>query len=296
MIILGTVQLGTAYGINNRSGKPDTKAATALVDAAWEGGVRMFDTAQAYGDSESVLGSAFRALGIGETAQVISKLPPDLSENDAGRLEGMIVASLEKLGCSSLYCLMFHREEHMALLNGNTAQALQSTLETGKVRLFGVSTYTPEAALDALRHPLVSVVQIPASIMDRRFESAGVFDFARAVGKQVHIRSAFLQGVLCMHPGEIPEYLAALRPFVAMFQAVCESKSLKPTALALAWLMDRYPEAHAIFGAETVAQVRENLDFLKQAGTIAPALRAALETVLPPQEASLLNPALWGKS
>ena len=39
-LVLGTAQLGMPYGIANRSGQPDASQARAIVEAAWEAGIR----------------------------------------------------------------------------------------------------------------------------------------------------------------------------------------------------------------------------------------------------------------
>lgn len=64
----------------------------------------------------------------------------------------------------------------------------------GRVQKIGISVYEPEAALEALNHPRVDVVQIPSSIFDRRFITAGVFEIAKTLKKELHVRSVFLQG------------------------------------------------------------------------------------------------------
>ena len=55
-MILGTVELGMAYGINNTQGKPSLEKSFEVLDAAWRGGIRELDTASAYGDSEEIIG------------------------------------------------------------------------------------------------------------------------------------------------------------------------------------------------------------------------------------------------
>ena len=57
-LVLGSVQLGLDYGAANRTGKPSHEAALRLVRRAAESGVKTFDTARAYGDSEERLGEA----------------------------------------------------------------------------------------------------------------------------------------------------------------------------------------------------------------------------------------------
>jgi aryl-alcohol dehydrogenase-like predicted oxidoreductase len=292
-LILGTAQLGLPYGIANRSGKPDMATATRLVQTAWEGGVRLFDTAQAYGASAEVFGAALRTLGLAGQALVISKLVPSLVATDAPNVPGMVHASLGLLGVSALHGLMLHREEQLDLLDGPLGVSLQNLVTTGIVRSLGVSVYTPEAAIRALRHPLISLLQVPASLFDRRFETAGVFTLAYELGKEVHVRSALLQGVLCMEPEALPTPLAPLGLALTAFHEICADHALPHAALALAWTLRRHPKAFILFGAETPGQVRQNLDMLDNADRLFPVLTTSLEAIMPPQTDTLLNPSLW---
>lgn len=291
-IILGTAQLGLTYGVANRTGQPDQATANLLIASAWEKGLRTFDTAYSYGVSETVLGKAFRTLGLAEP-NVVSKLPVIMGPGGKNMLKEIVASSLERLGLSSLYCLMLHEEKQLPLLDGALGDAVEEGLKDGLFHSFGISVYEPSSALAALRHPLISIVQIPANIFDRRFEAEGVFSLAAALGKELHIRSAFLQGVICMLPHELPASVARLAPFIWRLQELCTENRLSVASVALAWLLDRYIDAKILFGAETPWQVRENLDFLNRATDAIPDLRCIIDDILPPQTPSLLNPSFW---
>ena len=56
-ISLGAVQFGMDYGIANKDGKPSFKIAKNIIKKAKTIGISKIDTAQAYGDSESILGN-----------------------------------------------------------------------------------------------------------------------------------------------------------------------------------------------------------------------------------------------
>ena len=55
-IALGTVQFGLKYGIGNIKGRTNSVEVSKILDSAYSHGVRVVDTAQAYGESEKVLG------------------------------------------------------------------------------------------------------------------------------------------------------------------------------------------------------------------------------------------------
>lgn len=291
-LILGTVQLGLEYGIANTSGRPSQQQACEIVSAAYCHGVALYDTAQAYGESEKVLGAALRAVSI-SNPKIISKLSPSLSEQSCETMLKDVSRSLKLLDIPTLHCLMLHREEHLPLLDGEVGASLQSLVDAGVVNRIGVSVYTVDSALAALDSPLVSVLQLPASLFDRRFESAGVFAKAAELGKEIHIRSALLQGVLCMAPETLPPFLQVFSPYVMSLRTVCLEYEVSPAVAALAWVMNHYPHAYVLFGAETAAQVVENAAAVQwlQNG----ALMARLDSILPPQNEQLLSPIHWSK-
>jgi len=80
--VLGTAQLGSDYGIANNEGMPDQEKANGIVKVAWEEGVRVFDTAQAYGKSELVLGNALQRNGFSEEARINTNLNPEKRAED----------------------------------------------------------------------------------------------------------------------------------------------------------------------------------------------------------------------
>jgi aryl-alcohol dehydrogenase-like predicted oxidoreductase len=56
-IILGTVQFGLDYGINNKNGQMSEEEVFDILDLAKSTGISYLDTAAAYGNSEERIGS-----------------------------------------------------------------------------------------------------------------------------------------------------------------------------------------------------------------------------------------------
>ena len=75
---LGTVQFGLNYGIANISGQPTQDEVNKIVNYVIDNGITCFDTAQAYGDSEIVLGQTIETK---ENIFLISKLKSEKSQN-----------------------------------------------------------------------------------------------------------------------------------------------------------------------------------------------------------------------
>ena len=58
-LVLGTVQFGLDYGVNNQSGQVQQSEVNKILQLAKESGIKKIDTSSAYGTSESVLGKFF---------------------------------------------------------------------------------------------------------------------------------------------------------------------------------------------------------------------------------------------
>ena len=55
-LVLGTVQFGLPYGINNQSGVPTDDELGEIFSTAKEAGIKILDSAQGYGNAEERLG------------------------------------------------------------------------------------------------------------------------------------------------------------------------------------------------------------------------------------------------
>lgn len=292
-LVLGTTQLGMVYGVANQTGMPKEKKAEAIIHAAWENGIREFDTAQAYGESEQTLGAIFRKLGLSEEAKIISKPHPELNPLDGqGHLQALR-RSLERLQCSTLYGYMLHREDLLDFWSKGLSGILKDFVNLGLTKHIGISVYTPERAIEALRCDGIDLLQVPTSILDHRFEKAGVFELAKELGKKVYIRSVFLQGLALLPTDNVPVELRFAIPVLEKLDSVAHEYELSRNELALAYIKNAHPFAKILFGAEQPWQVLENIKVWNKDYPLEIVERSRVE--FPDLGENILNPSLWSK-
>lgn len=290
-LVLGTAQLGMPYGIANHTGQPDFETAVSLIKTAWEHGIREFDTAQAYGESEAVLGRSLASLGISNEARIITKLDPKLEPNQEGKIKTAVDRSLERLQIPCLYGLMLHREEWLDNLDHGLEKTLRTLVLGCTVQHLGVSLYTPAKAVQALESNIFDMIQVPANILDRRFAAAGVFDLARETGKQVYIRSVFLQGLLLMKSGDLPANMAFAKLALNKVDNLCVRYNYSRQKMALLYIKRRYPQARIIIGAETPHQMKQNLNIWEN--NFKSVFNINELDNWPPVDERIINPSLW---
>ena len=186
---LGTVQFGLDYGIANSSGQPTQDSVNHIIEYLYNNKVNCFDTAQAYGNSEEVLGKAIKNKS---QLHVISKLKSDTFISNA--IEN-VEESLQNLNISSLYALLLHDSELLYRWSDEYDQIIQELKNRDNIKYFGVSIYTNEDFELAINNKEIEFIQIPFNIFDQRAISQGWLEKAKKHDKLIFIRSIFLQGL-----------------------------------------------------------------------------------------------------
>jgi len=256
-LVLGTAALGFPYGICNKSGKLSQKEVSKIVEKAWECGIREFDTAQAYQDSEKFLGQAFKDLGIRDQVKVTTKLSPNIDPTCIPMMVESLDSSLSLLGLDHFEGVLFHREYDLDILGDCTSDIVIILKSFSRSLKIGVSVYHPEYAIQTLQTEGIDIVQFPGNVFDRRFERLGIFRLAEKKGKQIYLRNILLQGILLADPNNLPPNMEFMRTEISKLVAMASYCRLTRLELAIGYLKTLFPEAKLIFGAETPEQVQE---------------------------------------
>jgi aryl-alcohol dehydrogenase-like predicted oxidoreductase len=282
-IILGTVQLGLNYGINNKTGKPNEEEAFKILNEASKNQVSILDTAEAYGDSMTIIGNYFRNF-TNTNFEVISKFIGD----DDYQVHNRFESSLAQLNKKSLYAYMYHRFSDY--LSGVNKSVLLRLREAGKIAKIGVSVYGLDELKVVVKDPDVTLVQIPYNVFDASKEKKELFEQAQQMGKEIHVRSIFLQGLLFKKPeeltGNLREFAATLRDFRTLIleynldvMQACLNHAIHNTAID-----------GVVIGVEKQSQLEQNLDALLPEFPID--LATKFESLII-SNSVLLNPAAW---
>jgi aryl-alcohol dehydrogenase-like predicted oxidoreductase len=148
----GLVVSVVGLGCNNFGWRLDEERSVAVVHAALDAGVTLFDTAESYGDgaSERSLG---RALA-GRREEVViatkfgSERGTDLPGGSAANVRRAIDGSLERLGTDYVDLYQYHRPDGVTRIE-ETLGALEELVEAGKVRHVGSSNFSAAEVREA---------------------------------------------------------------------------------------------------------------------------------------------------
>jgi aryl-alcohol dehydrogenase-like predicted oxidoreductase len=137
-------------GCNNFGWRIDAEKSRAVVDAALEEGITLFDTADVYGEtrSERFLGEALE--GRRDRVQLITKFGhglvegnPDVARGSREYVRAAIDGSLERLRTDTIDLFMYHKPDGLTPLS-ETIGALGELVREGKARYVGISNVDVE--------------------------------------------------------------------------------------------------------------------------------------------------------
>ena len=160
--------------------------AFAIMDRAYENGIRWFDTGDAYGGgrSESYIGRwrAARNAELTITTKVFHSTVgnPDDTGLAPQRIRRQIESSLGRLG-SRIDLYLAHEPDANTPL-GETIACFERLQEEGLIGAWGLSNYDQAGIAEALRYGKPALVQNAYSLLDREDETNGVLDLCRANG------------------------------------------------------------------------------------------------------------------
>lgn len=278
---LGTWQLGADWGDVSEAD------AQAVLDAAAESGVTLFDTADVYGDgrSETLLG-AWRRRNPDAAMTIATKMGrradqrPEEFTLDAFRI--WTERSRRNLGMDTLDLVQLHCPPTPVFSDDRVFDALDQLVADGAIAAYGVSVETCDEALTAIARPGTATVQIilnafrlkPLDAVLPAAQDAGVgilarvplasgllsgrYDHDTAFAADDHRQynrdgSAFDVGET-FSGVDYDEGVEAAREF----SALAREQGLEPAVAALAWVAQLPGVSTVIPGARSADQARSN--------------------------------------
>jgi aryl-alcohol dehydrogenase-like predicted oxidoreductase len=163
-------------GCNNFGGRTDFEGTRAVVDAAIDAGVTLFDTADVYseGRSEEFLGELLE--GRRDRVVVATKfgmeMPggPDVARGSRQWIRWAVEQSLRRLRTDVIDLYQYHRPDGVTPLE-ETLGEMTALVGEGKVRFIGVSNFEPAQVVEAARIANVVSVQNRYSLVHRDVEA-----------------------------------------------------------------------------------------------------------------------------
>ncbi len=279
-LALGSVQFGLAYGISGLRKPVAESEVTAILEEAAAEGITCIDTAPGYGDIENRL----PGLATDPRFRFVSKIPAvprGVSASEAAEFVKQSAArSIGRLG-GRLQTLLFHRADDLLEANGDAIWAALEAEARGSGLRLGVSAYGPgEVDVVSARYP-VSVAQVPGNAFDQRLDESPV-----SQDVELHVRSAFLQGLLLMPLGEAAKRVTAAAGPLAAWKNWCLARGISNLEAALGAVKALRGVRYCVVGVDGVEQFHEIVAAWKRA-------RPIIDPALAVRDPDVVDPRRW---
>jgi aryl-alcohol dehydrogenase-like predicted oxidoreductase len=290
---LGCARIGGIF-------QQDPRGFENLLDAAYDAGIRFYDTADIYsqGESETLVGKAFRrrrsevviatkaGYVLPARRQLVARIKPfvrpliklvglrrdrlpaavrgTITQDFSPRyLKKALDASLKRLRTDYVDLLQLHSPPRSVVEQQDFVGALEDLKRAGKIRYFGLSSDTIDAAEAALRVPGTASLQVVVNLLEPK-AAASVLPEAHARNVAVIARECLANGLLVKDEHEIdlkafcssPEQVAERREHLSRLRREAKERGVTLARLALDYVLATKGVSVALVGARSQEQLR----------------------------------------
>lgn len=282
-LILGTVQFGLDYGINNPAGKPTKEQVFQIFEAAAKAGISVLDTADVYGNASELIGEFFAS------SSTRFKINTKFKVEEGKTITEQLQHSLGLLNTNTVNVYFYHRFDEM-LEFPETLVELGKLKSQNLIKKIGVSVYGNDEFEIAVNTPEIDAIQLPFNLLDNYSQRGELLKQAKQKGKEIQVRSVFLQGLFFKELNNYPEYLSPLKPYMQTIQQIGAANNTSMEALALSYALLQPEIENVLIGVDTLEQLNTNLS---HANTTLSAESISRINAIKVAETKLLYPKNW---
>ena len=283
-LILGTVQMGLPYGISNTRGKISLDDSLAILEYAYNKGIEILDSAEAYGNAHQVIG-LFHKKYPTKIFKIITKLPNQLDVN----IEEKVVEYLNELGVDQLHAILFHSFSSYKE-NINNFDVLKKLKLDKKIKYIGVSVYTNEEVEEVTSNEDIDIIQLPFNLFDNINLRGELLEKAKSKGKAIHTRSALLQGLFFKDTNDQNETVRSLKTELVILADITKKYNTTISQLALSYCLQQNTIDNVLIGVDSINQLKDNIRSVNY--RIKPEATNEINKIKV-KNLELLNPSLW---
>ncbi|TBU53098.1 Aldo/keto reductase [Dichomitus squalens] len=256
-----------------------------VLDGVYASGIKHWDTADAYGDNEYVIGQWFKHTGKRNEIFLATKFglghywegdETRTINGDPDYVPKAVQRSLEQLGVEYVDLLYLHRADASVPIE-LSVKAMAEQVKAGKAKYLGLS----EVSADTLRrahavHPIAAVqVEYSPFTTDIEDEKIGLLKAARELGVKIVAYGALGRGLLTgkyRDPEQFPpndfrrliprfskENFPSILKIAEGLKKVGEKYGASSGQVALAWVLAQGEDVIPIVGTTKLDNLKENL-------------------------------------
>jgi len=255
-LILGTVQFGLDYGINNTIGKLSEDQVFELLENAYDLGVRTLDTAEAYGNAHSIISNFHKQSK--KRFNIISKYSSSNFDYPIDLVE-RIQVHCSNFNVNYLEGYMFHSYDDFKMNINNDPNVLDNIKNSGLVKKIGVSVYANDEIEELLNYKNIDLIQLPFNLFDNEYQRKEILEKAKRRNIEIHTRSAFLQGLFFKDINTLTNCLLPLKNNLRELSFIVKNNNIAMESLALNYPLNKSYIDKVLIGVDSLEQLKNNI-------------------------------------
>ena len=247
----------------------ELSAARGAIDAAFEAGITLFDTAdiygfgeQGFGKAEELLGQVFADAPAYRDRMVLATkggiTPPKPYDSSAEYLTKAIDDSLTRLRTDRIDLWQIHRPDVLTHPQ-EIARTIEDAHKAGKIRAFGVSNFTQAQITALAQFSAVPIVSTQPELSPLRIDTIENGELDQAIAMDLAVMAwSPLGGGRIGAPSNAREQSVA-----AALSGVAAAHNVSCTAAAYSWIIAHPARPIPIVGSQNPARIIEAADAFK---------------------------------
>ena len=108
------------------------------------------------------------------------------------------------------------------------------------------------------------VIQLPMNIFDTRLYRNGLLGRLYEKGIEIHVRSAFLQGLFYLSESDLNNRFSDAVPYLKKLKSIASEAGLTLAELSLLWLFSLEEVSKVVTGVDNASQLKAHLQTLEK--------------------------------
>jgi len=255
-LILGTVQFGLNYGINNTIGKMSEDKVFELLENAYDLGIKTLDTAEAYGNAHIVISNFHKQSK--KRFNIISKYSSSNFDYPIDLVE-RIQVHCSSFNVNYLEGYMFHSYNDFKMNINNDPNVLDNIKNSGLVKKIGVSVYANDEIENLLNFKNINLIQLPFNLFDNEYQRKEILEKVKKRNIEIHTRSVFLQGLFFKDINTLTNCLLPLKHNLSKLSLILKNYNISMDSLALNYPLNKTYIDKVLIGVDSLEQLKNNI-------------------------------------
>jgi spore coat polysaccharide biosynthesis protein SpsF len=294
-IMLGLAAVGQNYGWSKSEINTDYSNYFDLFYSAYISGIKEWDTAPLYGESEQIVGAFIKESKLTPDIYTKCSIPNELRQSSLKaiikHIEESINTSIDTLNITPK-CLQIHNADEDILKNTELLLAIKDLLGKHKIAKFGVTVYGLDL-LTAYQAQPIDLIQFEYNMARTTIIKKLFLDTKINANNKLAARSILNKGLFVAKTiNELDSYFDKVKPKLKTLYNLANEMNISVLELAIRYAISTNCLDYIILGMKNIEEVNSNIQIYKK-GALSKVVIEKIDAIGLNDYWKILDPRRW---